>query len=102
MWLPERENQRPDQRLQLLRGTMQLLSHLQLQGQLGVSYRRRACLLATPGPLAGSEAMRGAIVLKNRYRVALTFPGSRCHQLEYIYRGPTRQGRRRVIGPNAL
>jgi hypothetical protein len=34
VWLPERENQRPDQRLQLLRGSMQLLFQLQLQDQV--------------------------------------------------------------------
>ncbi len=37
--LPERESQRPDQRLQLLRRSMRLHSHLQLQDQLGVRYR---------------------------------------------------------------
>jgi hypothetical protein len=49
VWLPERENQWPDRRLQVLRGSMQLLSHLQLPDRLGASYRRRAFLLATPG-----------------------------------------------------
>ena len=34
VWLPERENHRPDQGLHV-RGPMQLLSHLQLQDQLG-------------------------------------------------------------------
>ena len=33
VWLPEREND--DERLHLLRGSMQLLPHLQLQGRLG-------------------------------------------------------------------
>ena len=49
VWPPERENQWPDQRLQMLRGSMQLLSHLQLQDQLGASCRRRAFLPSTPG-----------------------------------------------------
>jgi hypothetical protein len=34
VWLPEREDHRSEQRLHLLRGSMQLLPHLQLQGRL--------------------------------------------------------------------
>ena len=35
VWLPERKDHRPDERLHLLRGPMQLLPYLQLQDRLG-------------------------------------------------------------------
>jgi hypothetical protein len=64
VWLPEREND--DERLHLLRGSMQLLSHLQLQDQLGASYRSRVFLLFNLGPRVRKQAMHGVPSEKRR------------------------------------
>jgi hypothetical protein len=53
VWLPERKNRQPDQRLHL-RGSMQLLSHLQLQDQLGAGIGA-AHFAVSHRPSAGPE-----------------------------------------------
>jgi hypothetical protein len=46
VWLPGRKDHQPDSRLQL-RGSMQVLPHLQLQGRLSAEIAPRISLSAT-------------------------------------------------------